>query len=275
MRKKDEKYVVLEKSVGQTPLQAVEQFRRARPELRGVPMAYAGRLDPMASGKLLVLIGEECKKQKEYFGLDKEYEFEVLLGVASDSGDVLGIVEPHENKAPELTREKIQTAVKKYPGDIQLPYPRFSSKTVDGKPLHTWTLEGRLDEIEIPTSSTYIHTLKFLGEYTIPADELKDKVFEKIDSLPTVTEESKALGRDFRRNEVKESWNTLFEKNPHEKYTVLSLHCTATSGTYMRALSEALARELGTSGLALSIHRTKIGTYQPLFGRFGYWKRKY
>jgi tRNA U55 pseudouridine synthase TruB len=40
---------------------------------------------PMASGKLLVLLGEECKHQENYHSLDKEYEFSVLLGIGSDT----------------------------------------------------------------------------------------------------------------------------------------------------------------------------------------------
>ena len=54
------KFVTLEKAVGETPLSALERHRGEHPELLGIPMAYAGRLDPMASGKLLVLIGDEC-----------------------------------------------------------------------------------------------------------------------------------------------------------------------------------------------------------------------
>ena len=85
-----QKYAVVEKAVGETPLQALERFRALHGELDQIPMAYAGRLDPMASGKLLILIGEECKQQERYHALDKEYEFEVLFGIGSDTGDVLG-----------------------------------------------------------------------------------------------------------------------------------------------------------------------------------------
>ena len=48
-------YILIEKREGQTPLQALDELRIARPELAEVSLTYAGRLDPMASGKLLVL----------------------------------------------------------------------------------------------------------------------------------------------------------------------------------------------------------------------------
>ena len=87
-------YVLLYKTVGQTPLECMELWRQTKPELKDTPLAYAGRLDPMAEGVLLVLIGEECKKQADYHNLDKEYEFEILFGVHSDSGDVLDLSSP-------------------------------------------------------------------------------------------------------------------------------------------------------------------------------------
>ena len=57
------KYIILEKEVGQTPLQAVEIYKAKHPEFAEIPMAYAGRLDPMASGKLLILDREEREDQ--------------------------------------------------------------------------------------------------------------------------------------------------------------------------------------------------------------------
>ena len=85
------RYAVINKSLGETPLLAIQNYQRSDSALMHMPLTYAGRLDPMASGKLLVLIGEECKKREKYDGLDKEYIFEILLGFSTDTGDVLGL----------------------------------------------------------------------------------------------------------------------------------------------------------------------------------------
>ncbi|HEY0964441.1 MAG TPA: hypothetical protein VGE31_01455, partial [Candidatus Paceibacterota bacterium] len=148
-----EKYVVLEKAVGETPLDAAEAFRSTRPDLENVPLSYAGRLDPMASGKLLVLIGEECKHQSDYHGLDKEYEFSVLFGIASDTQDVLGRLTPiAATESLRSVRNKdllsgaavegatLNNIAQSFIGTLTVPYPLFSAKTVNGKPLHMWTL---------------------------------------------------------------------------------------------------------------------------------------
>lgn len=267
------KYVVLEKPVGQTPLEAVEDFRAKHPELIGVPLAYAGRLDPMASGQLLVLIGDECKRQSEYHGLDKEYEFEVLIGSGSDTGDVLGLVEA--GVAANIGVDALRKISAGLVGSLSLPYPKFSSKTVKGKPLHVWTLEGRLDEIEIPKASTRVHSLELIDLREVDAEDVYKDVMKRVDSVTQVTEESKALGRDFRRTEVKDAWEAWLEANKGRKLEIARFRSISSSGTYMRSLAEEIARRLGTIGLAYSIHRTRIGRYHPLPFRLGFWSKTY
>ena len=68
------KVIILNKNGWETPLQCLEFFRLKYKEYKNIPMTYAGRLDPMASGVLVILVGEECKKKEKYLKLDKEYE---------------------------------------------------------------------------------------------------------------------------------------------------------------------------------------------------------
>lgn len=268
------RYVVLDKTVGQTPLECLEEYRSTQPELTGVPMAYAGRLDPMASGKLLVLIGEECKHQTKYHGLDKAYTFEVLFDVSSDSGDVLGLAK--EATAHSENTEELPGVVKTLRGEISFPYPTFSSKPVQGKPLHTWAVEGRLSEIEIPSYTATIHQLKLIKTITKTRSEIYREVSEKIETIPPVTDPRKALGNDFRRPEVRASWNTFHEaRTQNDTFLIATFSCVGSSGLYMRTLAEEIAKRCNTSGLAYSIHRTHIGQYQALPFGLGFWKRSY
>lgn len=265
-------YRTIEKEVGETPLQALERLRERENISKSIPLAYAGRLDPMASGTLLVLMGDECKVQERYHKLDKEYIFEVLLGVTSDTGDVLGIIKPGSSVA---SHKSIGPILHELTGKIALPYPHFSSKTVQGKPLHTWTLEGRLAEIEVPIKKSTIYSLKHLTTYQLTAAELVDRVGKKINSLPTVTDPRKALGEDFRRHEVRGSWQLVYALDPYALYTVHQIQCIASSGTYMRSLAERIGAQLGTGALALSIHRTRIGRYFGIPGVGGVWTKRY
>ena len=267
-------YIVLEKKVGQTPLQVLDVYKQEHSELALVPMAYAGRLDPMASGKLLVLMGDECKVQEKYHSLDKEYTFEVLFGVYSDTADVLGLLETCT--VPPITKVAIEKVIAKLEGEVCLPYPHFSSKTVQGKPLHVWKLEGRIEEIEIPTKHSTIYNFKLKDLRTITATEVYTTTTEKIETIPKVTEVSKALGNDFRRDDVRQCWKKFnTDTNPKDLYYVATFTCIASSGTYMRTLAEVIAKELGTCGLAYSIHRSTIGRYKKLPFGFGFWKKKF
>ncbi len=267
-------YLTVEKTVGETPLIALERLRTEAHIPSDIPLAYAGRLDPMASGKLLILVGDTCKVQEQYHSLDKEYEFTIILGLHSDSADVLGIVTSATViKTPD--DEDIHKVLRSLIGNITLPYPHYSSKTIQGKPLHTWTLEKRLNEIEVPMKKSKIHKLTYLGKTVLMGDELYENVIAKIESIPPVTDERKALGADFRRSDVRAGWKSLHEANPHTRFQVLKFRCIASSGTYMRSLAEVIGDKLGTKALAYSIHRTKIGKYMPLIREFGFWIKSY
>lgn len=267
------RFVTTEKLVGETPLVSLEKVRAKLKLSSTIPLAYAGRLDPMASGKLLILVGDECKVQEKYHSFDKEYEVEVLLGVTSDSGDVLGIVSS-STEYSIVSNEMVRNVLLQNVGKVSLPYPHFSSKTVRGKPLHTWALEKRLGEIEIPVKESRILKIVCTGLRTTSKEEVLKTVREKIETIPPVTDARKALGADFRRDEVRDAWNCI-AMDTHESYQILSFTCTASSGSYMRSLSEKIAKELGTVGLAYSIHRTRIGKYFPLTKTRGFWTKKF
>jgi tRNA pseudouridine(55) synthase len=265
-----QKTIVIEKREGETPLEALMRARQIHGIPEDVPMTYAGRLDPMASGKLLLLLGDECMRQRNYHGLDKAYRFEILFGFQSDTGDILGMPEAHEGPAPEA--RALRTLFKSLHGPISLPYPRFSSKTVSGKPLFLWTLEGRLGEIEMPVAHTRIHALRYHGMRRIPYAALKEDILRRLRLPTTVTEERKKLGEDFRRKDITPAWEGLLTQGGDA--CIASCEAVVSTGTYIRALAPHIAQELGAAGLAYSIERTRIGRYLPFLST-GLWTTEY
>ena len=247
-------WVVLEKAVGQTPLECLETYRDTKPELAGIKMAYAGRLDPMASGQLLILLGEECKRQQDYHNLDKEYIFQVLFGTASDTGDVLGLLEmpPEKIDGGELADTRISAVLKDLVGEITLPYPRFSSKTVAGKPLFLRALTKTDTKIDIPNKTSTIYQLELLATELAPAETIYRYVTKKIEAITPVKEVSKELGADFRREAVRRDWLAWQKASLGREYRLATCRTIVSSGTYMRTLATVIARRLGTKGLAYS-----------------------
>lgn len=265
------RFVVVDKEVGETPLAAIQKWKGQHQEYAAVPSSYAGRLDPMASGKLLILLGDECKRQRAYTGLDKEYEIEVLIDVGSDTGDVLGIPE----YVPQETRlDTIAKVLCDEHGAHLRAYPRFSSKTVDGKPLFLHTLEGTLNDDCVPEHIEHIYRIQNLESYSISKSDLAPQISALLDRVPRTTEPSKRLGEDFRVDTIRAHWESVFATAQERNFTVLRLRVTCASGTYMRSLAGRIGNALGTKALALSIKRTKIGTYLPMW-KTGFWTRTY
>ena len=65
----------------------------------------------MAEGVLILLVDEENKNRKKYQGLDKEYEFEVLFGAATDTYDLLGIIKNPKSECrnpKQIRNSKVQ-----------------------------------------------------------------------------------------------------------------------------------------------------------------------
>jgi tRNA pseudouridine(55) synthase len=254
-------YIVANKNVGKTPLEVLNSIRKEHALPKDVPLSYAGRLDPMASGKLLVLIGDTCKHQGDFTKLDKEYQVEVLLGVGTDTGDVLGL--PQEEKGVSPRVDEIHDALKKEVGVHTVPYPAFSSKTVHGKPLFLYALEGTLAQINIPTHQETFHAIRLVKVDTYTKEELRERVRTQLAKTPRTTEPSKKLGADFRIDDITTAWEELLRESAQESFTVLTITVTSGSGAYMRSLAGRIGASLGTNGLALSIHRTTIGRYFP------------
>ena len=262
---------VLHKPRGKTPLEIVTAWKESEGLPADLPVSYAGRLDPMAEGLLLVLVGDECKEQKRYTKLDKEYVVEVLLGISSDTGDVLGIPslslsEPSFFRLSEVLANEV--------GFHSRAYPAFSSKTVKGKPLFVYALEGTLDTISIPEHIETVYRVSLIGRRELSPSDLSAYIADALRDTPTSDEPSKLLGADFRIGVIKPAWESLLQDSPRT-FHVLTLRVSCGSGTYMRTLAERIGKRLGSSGLALSIKRTKIGRYQKLPFGIGFWKKVY
>ncbi len=240
--------IIYYKNRFETPLDALNRLRLEKPELKDEILSYAGRLDPMAEGVLFVLVGEEENRDRQkYLGLDKIYEVEVLLGISTDTGDVLGLVQNTEKEGKKVSNEEIEKVVKNLEGENNFPYPVFSSRTVDGKPLHEWAREGRLDEIEIPTKASTIYCAKLIDIKTISAPDLLQSVLNDIDKIQG----------NFRQEEIKKSWNESLQNLNHD-FQIITISIDCSSGAYMRTIAEELGKKLGTVALAYRIKRTKI-----------------
>lgn len=242
------KLLKIYKPVGMTPLELIESIRKDKPELAEQKMAFAGRLDPMAEGEMLILIGEECKNRKKYERLDKKYEFEVLFGVSTDTYDVLGKTISIALRHPEFDSGSIQKNIPSFIGNQLQEYPPYSSPRIKGKSLWWWAKEGKLSEIEIPKKEIEIYDLQCLSIAKKPLKKIHDVIVEKI---------AKVKG-NFRQQEILDIWGKLYTQNMTVNLSIakFSVHCS--SGTYVRSITKELGEKLKIPTCTYSIKRTKI-----------------
>lgn len=266
------RYVTIHKKRGQTPLAALEAWRATSPAFAQLPVTYAGRLDPMAEGKLLLLLGEECKRREKYLGLDKEYVVEVLLGASTDTGDTLGM--PMFGVPTELPEAKeLRGALQGLIGNTELPYPSFSSKTVGGRPLFEYALKGTLSSITIPTHTETVYDIALLGTETLSHKSFSERVSQDLALAPRTGDPEKQLGADFRQDAIRAAWEQALTQDKRD-WPIIRVRVTCASGTYMRTLAARLGEMLGAPALALSITRTRIGRYRA-FGPIGFWSKSF
>jgi tRNA pseudouridine55 synthase len=239
--------LILNKKRGETPLGCLNRFKKDNPKYENDKMTYAGRLDPLASGLLLVLVGEECKNKDKYLGLDKEYEVDVLFGFSTDTYDVLGLVKDTSSQSISDIKNILPTFV----GKFSQKYPAFSSKTVGGEPLFALTKSGGISEEEIPTKDVEIKNIELINEKTISKSDLD---FFIKDSVALVS-------GDFRQGEIIESWNKTLNNIKQEQFKIISIKVSCTSGTYMRSLANEIGIKIGIPALALNIRRNRVGEY--------------
>lgn len=226
------KYIIW-KNLGETPLETLNRLAETEEIPKEVPLTYAGRLDPAAEGLLIVLAGEECKKKDEYTKLGKTYMVEILVGVSTDSHDLLGIPE-YKGEAIHILK-KVQEYLDARIGKFEQKYPHYSSKNID-----TGTLPPP-HEVEL-----------------ISYEDLSIEEVEREDVLVRVGEIVAGVTGDFRQAEIAQAWAEL--ETP-EKFQLIEITLTVGSGFYVRQLAEDLGRELGTGACLYSLVRTGIGEY--------------
>ena len=109
---------------------------RVRKALKQKSVGHTGTLDPMATGLMVLVLGEATKLSDFLTFSDKSYRLKAKLGVRTDSFDATGKV--LSEVAVDLPEEKIRAAAVALQGEFEWPVPIFSAAKVDGKKLYEY-----------------------------------------------------------------------------------------------------------------------------------------
>ena len=131
--------IIVDKEKGKTSFDVVRNIRK---EYNTKKVGHIGTLDPMATGVLVVLVGNATKLSDYLMEHDKEYIAEVFLGEKKDTGDTEGKTVEIKEVPEDLSKEKIEDALKSFLGKSKQIPPMYSAIKVNGKKLYSLARQG-------------------------------------------------------------------------------------------------------------------------------------
>jgi len=130
--------LILDKPQGLTSHDVVRRVRRF---FRTKRVGHTGTLDPMATGVLVVAIGEGTKLVQFLMAGHKSYRATLKLGETTDTYDAEGTI-TQRRTVPPLTVEEVGRCCRKFVGSIEQIPPMFSAIKKNGTPLHRLARQG-------------------------------------------------------------------------------------------------------------------------------------
>jgi tRNA pseudouridine55 synthase len=237
------------KPLGLTPLQALEKFKKQAGLPKEYKMTYAGRLDPLAEGVLILLSGKKLKEKDKFLKFNKTYRAQILFGVATDTFDLMGKITKVDYRLPEI--HEIKKEIKKLVGRTVLPIPPYSSVPINGRPSFMYARAGELGLDNINSREMNITKITLSTCKKISADKVLKSAQEKI---------SKVSG-DFRQKEILKLWNKKL-KAMVAKFLVVDVVISCASGTYIRSIAQQLGKQLNCGGLLFNLKRSSVGKFK-------------
>ncbi|HTF13369.1 MAG TPA: tRNA pseudouridine(55) synthase TruB [Burkholderiales bacterium] len=129
--------LLIDKPVGPSSNAVLQRAKR----LLGARRAgHTGTLDPLASGLLVIALGEATKFSGGMLDADKSYRALLKLGERTETGDAEGpVVSRAEVK---VTRDELLAALERYRGEIEQLPPRYAAIKHRGRPLYEYARRG-------------------------------------------------------------------------------------------------------------------------------------
>jgi tRNA pseudouridine55 synthase len=149
--------LLLDKDGGMTSHDVVRRLRRLAGLRR---IGHAGTLDPMATGLLLVALGETTRLIEFLMDGEKSYRATLQLGAVTDTQDAEGEI-LERRPVPKFSMEELLDATRTLTGSImQLP-PMYSALKKNGVPLYRLARRGV--EVERESREVEIRRLEILA----------------------------------------------------------------------------------------------------------------
>jgi len=237
------------KNIGETTKEFVDRVRRENNIPSNVKVGICGKLDPQASGKMRILIDEDTKLMEHYQKASKIYEFDIVIGVATNSDDIMGHVEticiPDTQMSTSIHHYMEHTVANiKTQKFHHISAIKIRKDAGPKRPLWHWYKLGMLREEDIPSKNVSVKKIDFIGTSFIDLDKYKYEVYTRLHS---VTDKER-----WDIDNIWESWDSILIGPPLIK---LSYRIHVSSGFYIRMIAKDIKDTLNIPVHIFNIHR--------------------
>jgi tRNA pseudouridine55 synthase len=211
----------LDKPSGISSYDLIHQVKQLFPHTK---IGHSGTLDPLASGLLILGIGNATRALTQLLKLDKHYLATFRLGFATDTDDAEGNVTEiidEVDRLIDLDSVRVKRLLAGMVGpQLQIP-PPFSAKKIRGRRAYELARAG--EKVILKPSPIEIYGLQLLG-------------------LGEIAGQGQERGNDLLFRDL-----------------IVDIHCS--SGTYVRSLARDFGLLAGVPGHVACLRRTQIGPY--------------
>lgn len=229
--------IAVDKPLNLTSHDVVNRARRLRQTKR---VGHTGTLDPLATGVLVLCVGDSTKVVQFMEHDSKDYLAWVSLGAGTPTLDAEGPIEQRlERGAEPFAEDQIREVLAQFVGPQQQIPPQYSAIQVGGQRAYAVARAG--GAIDLPARDIVIHSLALLGVY--------DRVQDAPRTFDPVNWEPAEQGLSFELPPALGEFPTLL------------LRASVGSGTYLRSLARDIGAALGVPAHLAGLVRTRVGRY--------------
>lgn len=220
-------FLVIDKAKGRSSFSSVFRFRQCFG--RSLKVGHLGTLDPLATGVLVLAIGEATKLIKYLMGFDKVYQAEVEFGKISNTYDADGELEVVKLPSNFVLKEDDlkKTIEQKFSSVISQVPPAYSAKWVDGTRAYQLARQG--EDVNLDPVEVTIHSFD-LTEFDYPNAKFEIMVSSGTYIRSLIHDLGAELGcgayiKELRRTKVGQFdlENALCDISPNTQFSLISI----------------------------------------------------
>lgn len=126
-------------------------------------VGHTGTLDPLATGVLIVCMNKALKVVDLITASDKEYIAKVVLGIDTDTLDIIGNI-INECKT-DVNVDMVKSVLNSFVGKSIQEVPKYSAVKVNGKKLYEYARNGI--DVELPKREIQIFDIELISDIDI------------------------------------------------------------------------------------------------------------